>query len=297
VSRPLTLGEIKSKAQLRRSGVTASKPVYDILKKHLPPHAKNIAQQRFDKYFEFDISHGKDEQKIINKLLQQNVLKRKWKLENCMFCDKEYWVDHIDINKPINCPGCGNTIILNSQVTIGYELNALVHLAIREGIIPVILTANFLCNTTSKGFIWLPGVKCYSGKVKTDLDLVCICDGRLFAAECKTLNEVDGSSKTWSNIADQLGNPINLANKACFEGFVVSSLSDKYPQNFQKKLKLISKGKIKVSYLNKNDLSSGRRKIRGGDHEWPITVDDLLSQETSSKLKTKKKKGARTIHF
>ncbi|MDO8122942.1 MAG: hypothetical protein Q6364_00985 [Candidatus Hermodarchaeota archaeon] len=129
------------------------------------------------------------------------------------------------------------------------------------------------------------------------MDLVCICDGHLFAAECKTLNEVSSDSKTWSNIAEELGSPIDLAKKAGFEGFIVSSLSENYPQNFQKKLKLSSKGKIKVSYLNKNDLTSGRRKIRRGDHEWPITVDDLLSQEVSKKSKTKKKKGKRTIRF
>ena len=295
LNQPLTLGEIKSKARLKSSGTTASRPVYDMLRKHLPPHTQNIAQRRFNKYFEYDISHGRNEQKIADRLVQRGILKRKWKLDKCRLCDKEYWVELIDINKPMHCPGCGNVIILNGQITLGYELNELVRLAITEGIIPVILTANFLYNTTSKGFIWLPGVKCQSGNINTDLDLVCICDGHLFAAECKTLNEVSNNSKIWANLAKQLANPFNLVKKAGFEGFILSSLSENYPQTFQNKLNSISKGNIKVSFLNKTDLISGRRMIKRRDHEWPIIVEDLLIQNIIPRKK--KRKGKRTISF
>jgi len=62
-----------------------------MLMKHLPDYAKNVAQQRFNRYFEKDISHGDNEQKIINRLIQRGVIIRKWKLEKCSLCDKEYW--------------------------------------------------------------------------------------------------------------------------------------------------------------------------------------------------------------
>ena len=150
--KPQSIGEIKSKAKLKQSGTDPKRPLFDSMMSHLPLHARNIAQYRFDKYFERNIKHGRSEEKIINKLVQRGVLKRMWKLDKCGLCDKEYWVEHIDINKPVCCPGCGNIITLGGQVTLGYELNELVRLAIQEGIIPVILTANFLYNCTSKHF-------------------------------------------------------------------------------------------------------------------------------------------------
>ena len=296
-SRPLSLGEIKSKAKLKQLGTTVSRPIYDMLKNHLPSHAKDIGQQRFDRYFEHDISHGKDEQKIINRLVQRGVLRRKWKLEKCGLCDKEYWTEHIDINKPINCPGCGNIITLSSQITLGYELNELVRLVIQEGIIPVVLTANFLYTATSEGFIWLPGVKCHSDDIETDFDLVCICDGHLFAAECKTLNKIGSNSRVWSRIVKKLNRPLVLAQRAGFEGYIVSSLSETYPQTFQKKVESMSKENFKVSLLNKKDLVSGSRKVKRGEHNWSLTINDLLIQKTSKKAKPKKNKDKRIIRF
>lgn len=297
LSNPLTIQEIKSKAQLSTSGTAASRPLFDTLSKHLPKHAKHIAQQRFEKYFEYDISHGTKEQEIVNRLVERGILKRKWKLDTCSLCDKKYWVEHIDINKPVHCPGCGNIIILSNIVNLGYELNELVHLAIREGIIPVVLTAHFLYNTTSKGFIWLPGVKCESGRIKTDFDLICICDGHLIAAECKGLDKVKNNSRVWPDIVSQLENPLKLAQTARFEGFIIASLRKDYPQHFRNKLDKMKGNSFKISYLNNEDLTSGRRKIKRGEHEWPITINDLLSRDIKRKPRMRKIKGTRRISF
>lgn len=297
ISKPLSLGEIKSKAKLRQSKASGPGYVYDVLRRYFPSHAKTIAEQRFDRYFEQDISRGADEQIIIDRLIQRGVIKRKWKLERCGLCDKEYWIEHIDINKPINCPGCGNIVTLKSQVNLGYELNELVRLAIQEGIIPVVLTANFLNNTTSEGFIWLAGLKCKYDDIVTDFDLVCICDGHLLAAECKTLDKASRNSKVWSKVAQQLNNPLQIAKKAGFEGYILASLAENYSQVFQKRVKSMSTANLKVSLLNKKDLVSGRRQVKRGEHDWPLAIYDLLIQETNKKTKSKKKKGKRIIRF
>ena len=295
---PLTLGEIKSNARLKKTGKENTNLIFKILDDYLPRHAKFVANQRFRKYYDQDISHGREEQAILDKLIQQGILKREWKLEKCIFCDKDYWVDHIDIDKPVKCPGCGNIITLKGQIVLGYELNELVRLGINEGIIPVILTANFLYNTTSKGFIWAPGIKFRYREQLCDFDLVCICDGHLLAAECKTLSETKSSSGTWSKISKQLEKTLSIAQHAEIEAFIMSSLNSSYSESFKKECKLMGKKKIlNIFLLNNQDLTSGKRYIKRGKHNWPITVEDLLASEAKRRAKPKKSRGKRTITF
>ena len=66
---------------------------------------------------------------------------------------------------------------------LGYELHPLVARAVDEGVRPVVLTARFLRNLTSHGFLMYPGAKLKKNSEETDIDICAIGDGALIAGE------------------------------------------------------------------------------------------------------------------
>jgi len=166
-SNTLTYGQIKGQAKLGKNKPKKTSVFFDWANR-LPKHGKSIAKCRYIEYSKDKLSRHASESEIIEKLVERGVLRRKWKLDKCPYCDKEYWVDDLKIHKPMSCPGCHKKIPLRDKFQLGYELNELVSLSIREGIVPVILTARFLKDLTYTGFFWLPGMKCSWKSVKTD---------------------------------------------------------------------------------------------------------------------------------
>ena len=132
---------------------------------------------------------------ILEYLVKQNILFRKWKLDQCPGCEREYWETDLDIRKPLLCPGCKTYIPYKDKVRLGYELNPLMQLALDEGMRPVILTARFLRNLTLHGFLMYPGAKLKKSNQGTDIDICAIGDKTLIAGECKNLTDFKKDGK------------------------------------------------------------------------------------------------------
>ena len=292
---PLTLGEIKSRARLRKAKKKKAS-LFIEFSNRLPKHAKRVAQKRYSIYSKELLDIDVSEAEILQRLLNRNVIRRKWKLNRCVYCDKEYWVDNLDISGPVSCPGCRKPVNLSDKLQLGYELNELIVLSIREGIIPVVLTARFLNNLTSRGFIFLPGVKCLKGSLKADFDILAICDGHLVAAECKSLENTNNQSNVWKDIEGQLKKSIALGKTCQIEALIVAGMCEKFPEEFKKNVTESAGEEMGVLFLNNDDLQKGNRHIsfKGGPSRL-LKIEDILPSVRRPKKKARKKKGRRTV--
>lgn len=226
-------------------------------------------------------------------LTLKGIIRRKWKLEKCKQCDKNYWLSHVDISNPIFCPGCGHQVHLKDKLTIGYDLNELVRLSIKEGIKPVILTAKFLKNLTHQGFIWYPGAKVKMDEIQTDFDILSCCDNIFIAGECKTLTNTP-SKKTWDEIKNQIVHPIKIAKKCGFNVFFVSSFVKDYPNYFKKDLEKIAGNDLTLLFITGDELNLGYRHLKK-ENEQAMHLDIKLLLNLQKIEKPKKRKSQRVI--
>jgi len=296
-SKPLIYDQIKEKAKL---GKNKSKRTPMFLKwaNELPEHSKRVTKQRYIKYLKENLSLYTSENEIIEKLIDRGVLRRKWKLNKCPYCDKDYWVDHLEIHAPMICPGCHKKIPLHDKFQLGYELNELIGLSIREGIIPVVLTARFLYNLTDMGFSWLPGMKCSRGSIQSDFDILACCDGHFIAAECKTLIETGTESGTWAKLADQIKTQVDLGKICGIETLIVAAMCKEFPKDFKSEVLKMTDQNMAVFFLNKDDLLEGRRRVpSSGQQRRLMRVNDILPPKTLPSRKKRRRRGKRFVSF
>ena len=221
LNKPLSYTELKEKAKLgkKKHNIDLPEMQKTILDRY-QGQAKHIAKQRMQSAFRSSLRKDSLDIDILEQLIARKILKRKWKLSPCVMCEKAYWVDHIDLDQPLVCPGCSNLICIPDKVDVGYKLNELVRLSINEGLRPVVLTALFLNNLSRDGFFWTPGMKIDDNGIKTDLDIVACLDGYLIAVECKSLENASDDSAIWGkSILKQLKEPIEAVKKCGFDFF------------------------------------------------------------------------------
>ena len=296
-SEPLTYGQIKAEAKIGKNK-SRKAPMFLELADRLLKHSKNVVRQRYLEYSKENLSLQDSEIDIIEKLIDRGVLRRKWKLNKCPYCDKDYWVDHLEIHTPMICPGCRKKIPLRDKFQLGYELNELVGLSIREGIIPVVLTARFLYNLTSMGFFWLPGMKCSRGSIQTDFDILACCDGHLIATECKTLTESGIESETWIKLADQVKKQIAIGRICGIETLIVAAMCNEFPEDFKSEMTKMADQNMSIFLLNKNDLLEGHRHVPySGQQRRLMRLNDIFPPKPFSSRKKRRKRGERVITF
>jgi hypothetical protein len=296
-SEPLTYGQIKAEAKIGKNK-SRKAPMFLEWVNRLPKHSKNVAKQRYFEYSKENLSLQDSEIDIIEKLIDRGVLRRKWKLDKCPYCDKDYWVDHLEIHTPMICPGCRKKIPLRDKFQLGYKLNELVGLSIREGIIPVVLTARFLYNLTSRGFFWLPGMKCSGGSIQTDFDILACCDGHLIATECKTLTESGIESETWIKLADQVKKQIAIGRICGIEILIVAAMCNEFPKDFKSEMTKMADQNMSIFLLNKNDLLEGHRHVPySGEQRRLMRLDDIFPPKPFSSRKKRRKRGERVVTF
>jgi hypothetical protein len=257
-------------------------------------HTRRIAKERFSKYYEAQTGRSSSPLELLETLCRMSVLEHRW-MFRCKFCDKSYWGRRLNFEQVTRCPGCRERVIFGNKLELGYELNELLALAIREGWGPVAQTARFLDNLTRRGFSWLPGVKCSMGDTQFDFDLLALCDGHLVAAECKTLL---GTALTadWSGIADQVQRELKGAVAAGAELFVVASQLDEYPEAMVTTVE--SGAPIPLLWLVRKDLEDGRRLYR--DHRGYVWIHDVIPprrEEVCRYRHPKKRKQRQTQRF
>ncbi len=254
----------------------------------LPSFARLVAERRFSPSAvgpepkRSKKAHG-EVRAIVRQLVSAGALRRIWMLDCCAHCGKDYPVAELHINPPMPCPGCSRPISIGESVQIGYQLNELLALAIREGVIPVVLAARFLRNLTHDGFQWLPGVKCSMGLIDGDLDILGCCDGHLVAAECKCREDSRGGRAMWSSFESQLERSTAIARAAGVSVFTVASLHSRYPKSFRKAVGLMAGSEMSVLFLTKEDLMTGQRRISRHGAVSYLRIDDVLPRRAAAK--------------
>lgn len=298
-SEPLTYDSLLGKAKTRKTKKTIRLPkIADMVSQHQNGLYRELFEKRVKRELTDSISDVTPIEQILEYFVKRNVVIRKWKLDQCPGCEREYWDNDLDIRKPLLCPGCQTYIPFKEKVRLGYELNPLVQLALDEGIRPVVLTARFLKNLTFHGFLMYPGVKLKKSKKETDIDICAIGDGVLIAGECKNLSDFKKNGKVlWREILSQLTVPIGIAKTCGFQLFFVASLTDRYPKNFQCEVLNLAGDSLKFLFLTREDLENGRRKYTDKDgNERTVYLRDILNPPKSFRI-SKDNRKTRKIKF
>jgi hypothetical protein len=116
----------------------------------------------------------------------------------CKYCSSKTWYSIDEISNQVACKGCSNLIHFRAETQISYKLNSLIknNIAIvdkngkikPDGNLTVIKTLNYFSKAYHH-FVYVPQLNIYEysrdRKLISDLDLVCIVDGRLHIGECK----------------------------------------------------------------------------------------------------------------
>lgn len=301
-AEPLPRSKLLSKAQIKpnRNELEPLPEMTQIILDRYHEVFKQIAQGRVDNNLKSVLRKESTPDNILEFLTRINVIRRKWLLDKCPSCDREYWLDTLDITSPVMCPGCGNQIVIKDRVRVGYALNELVRLAVfDEGMRPVVLTARFLRSLTHHGFIWYPGAKVRQGKINTDFDLLACADGLLIAGECKSERPKNAHDPLWDKWANQMEHPISIAKGCGFKLFFFSSFLENYPQKFKKRLQEMAGPSLKLLFISKEDLETGYRRCKDEkDQEGHIYIETLMQSPAVRKRKKKASSGSRrTIDF
>ena len=295
---PLTFDQIRHRARLGGKKEAKENWHEEAIEKYVPAHAKKVARRRFAAHLAGELGISSTDIQIINRLVERGVLRRKWRLNQCGSCERSYWVDEINLGSPTLCPGCRKQIPLGDKVILGYELNELIALAINEGIIAVVLTGRFLYNLTSKGFMWLPGVKCSADGLTGDLDIFASCDGELVAAECKCRTIYPTEPKARRELCEQVVGSVQLAKKAGVRIFVIAARWENFPERFCKEVRRAAGNDMAVNFLDRRDLETGRRSIPWGKkNDRYISIHDFLPPIRREKKATPKKPRKRYVDF
>jgi len=284
---PLTFEGVRKRAAQDLSLTNKLTPIIARLLEGVPPLARSVAKRRHG-VKENDVPADADQQirAIIKEFLEKGMLLRQWRLPKCPHCQGKYWVGHVPLNPPLPCPGCSRPVSLKDSVALGWRLNELIPPAIQEGIIPVVFTGRFLRGLTTRGFMWLPGVKCVAEDTETDLDILACCDGHLAAAECEFRKEAAASSEMWSKLASKLERCISIARRVGVSVFAVASLHPEYPRSFQEKVRKAAGNELSVLFLGRTDLTSGHRYESRHGVMTRLSLHDVLPRVRSPKKRT-----------
>ena len=117
------------------------------------------------------------------------------------------------LQQQMSCAGCGSTMRLRVRGEWTFRLNSLLRNAIAfHGVTPVVHSLYQIRRLWTRNFfVFLPGIALYekfdSAAAKAEVDLVCICDGKLIVGEIKqSPNDFsDDDLRKLAKISAQLG--------------------------------------------------------------------------------------------
>jgi DNA-directed RNA polymerase subunit RPC12/RpoP len=225
---------------------------------------KRVGRCRFAQYARHQSPENLRLASVLEYWADRSVLTREWKVGPCSRCNRASFVPKLDIQERVVCPACGNRISLPESVPLGYALHRTVRLAVREGIVPVVLTGRFLRNMSNNGFFWLPGVKYKIGDQPGDIDLLACCDGHLVFCECKQLDATPAGTMVWDDVVVQFLETAAVAKRCGARLAVLAALVNDYPHEVQHRIAAQIGSSIPYLLLTKQDLEAGHRDVQDG---------------------------------
>lgn len=135
----------------------------------------------------FKFNEG-DFKRAIQYLIEQEVLIMGIS-PHCPICGTKNWFSVDEIKKDLKCAGCNNIFHLKTEERWFYRLNSLVkNCHVFQGLVPVVITLGELLDRCNACFIYTVSLDIYKKRKKkpiTDLDVVCIRDGKFIIGEIK----------------------------------------------------------------------------------------------------------------
>jgi len=208
------INDLKNKIQrdVRRGNVPAqdaeSMALYllDLAKKYDLPSHKGVSYEIFEKSLflkdarlnDGNLSKKKkaailnelkcDLREEMNELIQLGVLLMGYYLK-CPNCGFAEWRNLKDVSQEVSCRGCNYSFFLEAEQKISYRLNSLIQSGIAKyNLVPVVVTFAKLFQRARHFFAFYPSMDVFAPKKSTpftDVDLICIVDGKLILGECK----------------------------------------------------------------------------------------------------------------
>jgi len=155
---------------------------------------KGITLKDKDESFENEENLESGLKATIERLCSYQVFFKGFNLK-CPTCSSTFWYHINDIGESIKCKGCLSELTIPVESNFYYKLNDLIKNNIfntknhRDGNLTVIRTLISIKNQSKIDFAYLPQIdilKNYrNSKPYTDLDIVCIADGKLVIGEAK----------------------------------------------------------------------------------------------------------------
>lgn len=132
--------------------------------------------------------------RTLEELTTYQVFFKGFKLK-CPDCSSEFWYHINETNDSILCKGCQNKFALPIEPSFAYKLNDLVKNNIyqtktqRDGNLTVIRTLSHISTNSLNSFEFSPQINIYddlhSNKPYSELDILCVSDGKLIIGESK----------------------------------------------------------------------------------------------------------------
>jgi hypothetical protein len=275
---PRTLEEIKGKCKLG-AGILPGKSLLErqeVLFTSASERIKRVGRRRFADYARHQSPTNLKLTSVLEFWADRSVLIREWRLGPCPRCKRTSFEPHLNIQKTVLCPSCGNRLVLDRPVPFGYAVHKTVGLAMREGIVPVVLTGRFLKNMSNRGFLWLPGVKYRWGQKSGDIDLLASCDGELIFCECKRLQGIPTGASVWNEVVSQFLETAVVAKQCGGSLVVLAAQVDEFPSEVRERIEQELMPAMPHLLLDRLDLEKGHRTVEEENSKRHMRLRDLI---------------------
>jgi hypothetical protein len=131
---------------------------------------------------------------VITDLLQKNLLERGFLLK-CSICSYRSWYPIEHIGQQFECNRCFSIQIYNSNPLCLYKLPEVTFQGFEHNMQVPLLALKYLKQASKITFEWLPDSNIHwyeqDRKHSRNIDLICLCDGKLYIGEAKSNDEID----------------------------------------------------------------------------------------------------------
>lgn len=250
-----------------------------------PQHLRGCVRDRFERYFQREIYTSEVSSALFEKWTYHDLVSPQLRLGPCPRCKSTYWAaTQADEEPPQRCVGCQESLS-GRLVQKGFSINPELKLAIEQGLVPVVLTANYLRRRTTNSFLWLPGVKGELNGDPYDIDIFALCDGWLVLAECKGLEGVP-PTRFDSEILPQFRRLVDVSKACRGQVVLLASLARRYPGTYSKFARRAEQPDMSVRLLRRADLERTPNWALGGEH----SLRALLPRPKRKRRRKRKKK-------
>ena len=252
-------------------------------------YLKPVIRERFANHLRGRIVSSDASAALFEDWTFHGVVSPQLRLGPCPQCSSLYWVNAPTIGNTPHCMSCSG-VLAKSLVAKGYSLHPDVRLAIKEGLVPVVLTAAYLKRCSRSSFMWLPGVKGKHEGDWYDIDVLAMVDGRLFVSECKRLLGVP-IERFKSDILNQLKRLVGVARTCRADSVLLASLADSYPPTYSRFARGAEDSTMAIRLLSRQALEAGFSQCSQGNRLWGST--HLLPKPKRPRRGKKKRRSKR----